>query len=112
MPAALDAIVDAAELAPGDRVVEVGPGLGVLTRRLLAAGATVLAVELDPRLAAYLRRELGAVRWLLTLIEADALTFDAASAFPGSHSSWSPTSRTTSPARCCTPSWRGSDRRS
>ena len=33
--ATLDAIVDAAELAPGDRVVEVGPGLGVLTRRLL-----------------------------------------------------------------------------
>ena len=56
--AALDAIVAAAELEPGDRVVEVGPGLGVLTRRLLAAGATVLAVELDPRLAAYLRREL------------------------------------------------------
>ena len=38
--AALDAIVDAAELAPGDRVVEVGPGLGVLTRRLLKAGAS------------------------------------------------------------------------
>ncbi len=44
--------MDAAELAPGDRVVEVGPGLGVLTRRLLAAGAAVVAVELDPRLAA------------------------------------------------------------
>ncbi|MGZ6299828.1 MAG: rRNA adenine N-6-methyltransferase family protein, partial [Candidatus Limnocylindria bacterium] len=37
--AALDAIVAAAELTAGDRVVEVGPGLGVLTRRLLAAGA-------------------------------------------------------------------------
>ena len=47
-PDALDAIVEAAELQPGDRVVEVGPGLGVLTRRLLAAGASVLAVELDP----------------------------------------------------------------
>ncbi len=35
---ALDAIVAAAELEPGDNVVEVGPGLGVLTRRLLAAG--------------------------------------------------------------------------
>src|SRR6476661_3227861 len=57
--AALDTIVEAAQLTPGDRVVEIGPGLGVLTRRLLAAGASVLAVELDPRLAAYLRRELG-----------------------------------------------------
>jgi len=80
--ATLDAIVDAAQLAPGDRVVEVGPGLGVLTRRLLKAGAVVVAVELDPRLAEWLRRELGAVDGF-SLIEADALTFDSASAFPG-----------------------------
>ena len=71
-PAALDAIVAAAELAPGDRVVEVGPGLGVLTRRLLAAGASVLAVEVDPRLAEYLRRELHGLE-RFELIEADAL---------------------------------------
>jgi 16S rRNA (adenine1518-N6/adenine1519-N6)-dimethyltransferase len=71
-PDALDAIVAAAELTPGDRVVEVGPGLGVLTRRLLAAGASVTAVELDPRLADYLRRELGGVG-RFELIEADAL---------------------------------------
>lgn len=81
-PAVLDAIVDAAELRPGERVVEVGPGLGVLTRRLLAAGTEVLAVELDPRLAAYLRRELAAVP-AFRLVEADALTFDPADAFPG-----------------------------
>jgi 16S rRNA (adenine1518-N6/adenine1519-N6)-dimethyltransferase len=80
--AALDAIVAAAELKPGDRVIEVGPGLGVLTRRLLAAGATVIAVELDPRLAVWLRRELGAAHGFY-LIEADALTFDPAAAFPG-----------------------------
>jgi 16S rRNA (adenine1518-N6/adenine1519-N6)-dimethyltransferase len=70
--AALDSIIDAAELAPGERVIEVGPGLGVLTRRLLASGASVLAVELDARLAAWLRRELGAVPGF-ELIEADAL---------------------------------------
>lgn len=80
--AALDAIVAAAELAAGDRVVEVGPGLGVLTRRLLAAGASVLAVELDPRLAAYLRRELGEVPGF-DLIEADALTLHPREAFAG-----------------------------
>lgn len=81
-PAALDSIVAAAELKPGDRVVEVGPGLGVLTRRLLAAGATVLAVELDPRLAAYLRRELGALP-AFDLIEADALSLHPRDCFPG-----------------------------
>jgi 16S rRNA (adenine1518-N6/adenine1519-N6)-dimethyltransferase len=81
-PAALDAIVAAAELQPGDRVVEVGPGLGVLTRRLLSAGASVLAVELDPRLAAYLRRELAGVA-SFDLIEADALSLHPRDCFPG-----------------------------
>jgi 16S rRNA (adenine1518-N6/adenine1519-N6)-dimethyltransferase len=80
--AALDEIVAAAELVPGDRVVEVGPGLGVLTRRLLAAGAEVLAVELDPRLAAYLRRELDGAAGF-ELIEADALTLHPRECFPG-----------------------------
>ena len=80
--AALDAIVAAAELAPDDRVVEVGPGLGVLTRRLLAAGARVLAVELDPRLAAYLRRELSSAPGF-ELIEADALSLHPRECFPG-----------------------------
>jgi len=80
--AALEAIVAAADLGPGDRVLEVGPGLGVLTRRLLALGASVLAVELDPRLAAWLRRELGDVPGF-DLIEADALTLHGRDVFPG-----------------------------
>lgn len=81
-PAALDAIVEAAALKPGDNVVEVGPGLGVLTRRLLAAGASVLAVELDARLAEYLRRELAEVD-RFELIEADALALHPREMFPG-----------------------------
>ena len=81
-PVALDAIVDAAELRAGDRVVEIGPGLGVLTRRLLAAGASVLAVELDARLAAWLRRELGGVPGF-ELVEADALDIHPRDCFPG-----------------------------
>ncbi|TMB85583.1 MAG: ribosomal RNA small subunit methyltransferase A [Chloroflexi bacterium] len=80
--AALDAIVEAAELAPGDPVVEVGPGLGVLTRRLLAAGASVLAVELDPKLVRYLRRELAGVA-RFELLEADALAVHPREIFPG-----------------------------
>jgi 16S rRNA (adenine1518-N6/adenine1519-N6)-dimethyltransferase len=80
--AALDEIVAAAELQPGERVVEIGPGLGVLTRRLLAAGASVLAVELDVRLAGWLRRELGGVPGF-ELIQADALTIHPRDCFPG-----------------------------
>ncbi|MCC6617787.1 MAG: ribosomal RNA small subunit methyltransferase A [Chloroflexi bacterium] len=80
--AVLDAIVAAAELARGDRVVEVGPGLGVLTRRLLAAGASVIAVEFDARLAEYLRRELYGVD-RFELIEADALSLHPRELFAG-----------------------------
>ena len=44
----LERIVLALELAPGDRVVEVGPGLGVLTIELARRTATVVGVEIDP----------------------------------------------------------------
>jgi 16S rRNA (adenine1518-N6/adenine1519-N6)-dimethyltransferase len=81
-PEALDAIVNAAELRAGDNVVEVGPGLGVLTRRLLASDANVIAVELDARLAEYLRRELFSIR-TFELIEADALSLHPRELFPG-----------------------------
>jgi len=47
---ALDAIVQAAEIKKGDRVLEVGPGLGVLTRELIVGGAKVTAIERDRRL--------------------------------------------------------------
>ncbi|MEM1099888.1 MAG: 16S rRNA (adenine(1518)-N(6)/adenine(1519)-N(6))-dimethyltransferase RsmA, partial [Planctomycetota bacterium] len=40
-------IMDAAELTPGDVVLEVGPGTGALTERLLEDGAEVVAVEID-----------------------------------------------------------------
>ena len=43
-------IVDAAELTPADTVVEIGPGRGVLTRRLVQKAEWVVAVELDARL--------------------------------------------------------------
>lgn len=79
---ALDAILAAADLAAGDRVVEVGPGLGVLTRRLLAAGCEVLAIEIDAHLVGYLRRELDDADGL-TLVEADVLEVDPEALFPG-----------------------------
>lgn len=50
-PNILQTIADYAELEKDDFVVEVGPGLGALTSRLLKSGAEVLAVEYDPVLA-------------------------------------------------------------
>jgi 16S rRNA (adenine1518-N6/adenine1519-N6)-dimethyltransferase len=59
-------------LAPaGQRVLEVGPGGGVLTAELLAANARVLGWELDPDWAAELRRRIGDPR--LALVVGDAL---------------------------------------
>lgn len=46
--------LELARIAPGDSVVEIGPGLGTLTSALLDAGAAVSAVELDARLHAHL----------------------------------------------------------
>ncbi|MBC7725848.1 MAG: 16S rRNA (adenine(1518)-N(6)/adenine(1519)-N(6))-dimethyltransferase RsmA [Burkholderiaceae bacterium] len=52
-------IVKAAGVAAGDTVVEIGPGLGSLTLGLLEAGASVVAVEIDKRLAAQLPLTVG-----------------------------------------------------
>jgi 16S rRNA (adenine1518-N6/adenine1519-N6)-dimethyltransferase len=53
----LDAILAEAAPPPGRRILEIGPGLGILTGGLLAAGAAVTAVELDRGLAARLRAQ-------------------------------------------------------
>ena len=66
-------ILAAAELQPGDRVLEVGPGTGVLTEQLLEQGVTVIAVEIDRDLAAILRERLGKWGERFTLIEGDVL---------------------------------------
>ncbi len=73
-PNTIRRIVRLAGVGPGDPVVEVGPGLGSLTLGLLDAGAQVLAVEKDPRMAASLRTRIEAVvGGQLEVVEADAL---------------------------------------
>ncbi len=72
--AVLEQIIDLAAPAPGRHILEIGPGLGILTAALLARDASVTAVEVDERLAAHLRRrfadpEAGELR----LVEGDAL---------------------------------------
>ena len=57
--AVLERILSVAELSHGDIVVEVGPGLGTLTEGLAKRGAKVIAVELDSKLVAMLRRRLA-----------------------------------------------------
>lgn len=71
----LEAIVDAAQVGQGSKVLEVGPGLGVLTEALLERGVVVTAVEKDSRLCEWLRESLGGRREL-TLIEGDMLRCD------------------------------------
>jgi 16S rRNA (adenine1518-N6/adenine1519-N6)-dimethyltransferase len=70
--AILDRIVAAAEVGPGDVVLEIGPGAGSLTRYLAQAAAHVLAVELDDRLIPVLRHTLASFQ-NITLIHGDIL---------------------------------------
>src|SRR5699024_5712879 len=49
-PSVIAASLQAANVQPGDTVLEIGPGLGVLTRELLSRAGTVHAIEYDERL--------------------------------------------------------------
>lgn len=71
----LNAIIDAAAPGPDDTVLEIGPGLGVMTRPLTEAAAKVVAVETDPVLASLLRRDTPAN---LEVVEQDIMRFDLA----------------------------------
>src|SRR5580692_5077684 len=52
-------IVDAAEIKPTDKILEIGPGLGPLTELLLEKAGEVLAIEMDARLVDFLRERFG-----------------------------------------------------
>ncbi|WP_018086064.1 16S rRNA (adenine(1518)-N(6)/adenine(1519)-N(6))-dimethyltransferase RsmA [Desulfurispora thermophila] len=70
-------IVDAAGLTPSDTVVEIGPGLGVLTARLAQKAGRVIAVEIDQHLIPVLQENLAAAG-NVQLVHGDALHTDFA----------------------------------
>jgi 16S rRNA (adenine1518-N6/adenine1519-N6)-dimethyltransferase len=78
------AIVRAAELDPHDEVLEIGPGLGILTAELVRRAGRVVAVELDPQLAAALPALLGHPA-NLQVVQGDALQVDLPALFPGDY---------------------------
>jgi len=68
-------IASAAELAPADVIVEVGPGLGILTRELAGQAGRVIAIELDNKLAALLKQTLASFN-NVTIINDDVLKLE------------------------------------
>jgi len=70
----LEYIVSLADLMAGRPILEIGPGLGILTGALLDRGANVTAVEIDPRLVGHLRTRFAEVgEGSLRLVEANVL---------------------------------------
>lgn len=69
----LEAIMAAADLCPDDTVLEIGPGLGVMTKPLSERVARVVAVEADQTLSSILRRGASSN---LEIVEADIMTYD------------------------------------
>jgi 16S rRNA (adenine1518-N6/adenine1519-N6)-dimethyltransferase len=80
---ALQAMCDAANVGLDDTVLEIGPGLGTLTKFLLNQAKSVIAVEFDPVLAQSLPKTIsedGPLNGEITVVQEDILSFDFASA--------------------------------
>ena len=73
----LKLITSAAELTPTDVIMEIGPGLGVLTKELAGQGGWVITIELDSKLAALLEQTLASFN-NVTIINEDILRIDPA----------------------------------
>ncbi len=74
-------MVRSARISAEDTVLEVGPGLGILTDELLLRAGRVIAIELDRNLAAHLRHQFGA-NASFSLFEGDALRLDLSEIIP------------------------------
>ena len=73
----LKRITSAAELDPADIVIEVGPGLGILTGELAQQAGGVIAIELDDKLAALLKQTMASFN-NITVINGDVLKIEPA----------------------------------
>lgn len=71
----IDRIVSSLSISPGDVVVEIGPGRGALTEKLVAAGVRVIAIEIDRELVPVLRTQFH-FDTNFSVIEGDILDFD------------------------------------
>lgn len=80
---ALSDIVGAAELTKADTVLEIGPGLGTLTRELADRAGRVVSIELDARLLPVLAETLAGLE-NAELVHGDGLTFDLTQLPPNS----------------------------
>jgi 16S rRNA (adenine1518-N6/adenine1519-N6)-dimethyltransferase len=78
----LEKILSAADLTPDDTVIEVGPGLGLMTQELAKRAGWVIAIELDNRLAALLQENLQAEN--VVVVNEDVLGTDPAKLLKGS----------------------------
>lgn len=78
----LQSIIQAAELSPSDLVLEVGPGLGVLTAELAKHAGHVVAVEIDQGIAVALKKVLADAH-NVTIVNADILRVDPGDFFKG-----------------------------
>ena len=94
-----------AGVGAGDRVVEIGAGLGSLTLALAETGASVTAVETDPQLVPVLAEVVEPAG--VTIVEGDALRLDWPSCSATTAGSSSPTCPTTWPPRSCSTCWSG-----
>ena len=86
----LTLISSAAELTPTDVVMEIGPGLGVLTKELARQAGWVVTIELDSKLAAILKQTLAAFN-NVTIINEDILQIDPEVLFKEQREIFSPT---------------------
>ncbi len=75
---ALQQIIDAGTITPSDTVLEIGPGHGALTKKILETGATVVAIEKDESLIPLLSETFkeAVTQGKLHILKGDILTFD------------------------------------
>lgn len=83
----IDKIIQAADIRPGQAVLEIGPGRGALTKHLAERAGRLTLIEFDHALAAWLRDQFQG-NSAVTVIDADVLKVDLASLLPEVPQKW------------------------